>query len=149
MHLNGFLHKNNFRNPQQRHQFSFWSCNTRVAEKVRLYRPLLLLARAYQQVEDLHLVDGLPKKESNETTYWTYFFNIPDSCCAVNCQNRREGKTRNIPFYKIPSKPTPIKQRRRREWIRALRREDWKSWSYEQIFSTEGLWQPLYIRQVL
>ena len=60
-------------------------------------------------------------------------FKMPDSCCAVSCQNRREGKNRSLSFYNIPSRKTPIEQRRRKEWIRALRRDDWKSWTEEQI----------------
>jgi len=44
-----------------------------------------------------------------------------------------EVNSRVLPFYKIPSKNTPIERRRRAEWMRALRREDWKTWTDAQI----------------
>ena len=33
----------------------------------------------------------------------------------------------------MPSKNTPIERRRRADWMRALRREDWKTWTDAQI----------------
>ena len=55
---------------------------------------------------------------------------MPDSCCAVGCVNRRKVNQRNeggkrIQFYRIPSGRTPLKQEKRRLWLRAIRRENW------------------------
>ena len=58
---------------------------------------------------------------------------MPDSCCAVYCTNRREGRNKHLPFYSIPSKRTAIGRRRRKEWMQALRRDDWRTWSEEKI----------------
>ena len=55
------------------------------------------------------------------------------SCCAVGCTNRRTGHSIKKPFYKIPGKKTPFAQRRRVDWINAIKRDDWKNWTYEQI----------------
>ena len=58
---------------------------------------------------------------------------MPRTCCAVGCTNRKTGEKKEVPFYKMPKGSTPIEKRRRKDWIRALRREDWKTWSEEQI----------------
>ena len=58
---------------------------------------------------------------------------MPDSYCAGNCQNRRTGKNKSLPFYKIPSGKSPIARRQRSEWIRALILEDCKTWSDDKI----------------
>ena len=58
---------------------------------------------------------------------------MPRTCCAVGCTNRKTGEKKEVPFHKMPKGSTPIEKRRRKDWIRALRREDWKTWSEEQI----------------
>ena len=58
---------------------------------------------------------------------------MPDSCCVVNCSNRRVGKLKSMPFYRLPKGKTPIEKRRRAAWIAAVDREDWKGWSEEQM----------------
>ena len=58
---------------------------------------------------------------------------MPDSCCIVNCGNRRIGELKYMPFYRIPNRKTPIEQRRRLAWIKAVDRDDWKTWTEHQI----------------
>ena len=58
---------------------------------------------------------------------------MPQTCCAVGCANIKTGEKKEMPFYKMPKGSTPIEERRRQDWIRALRREDWKTWSQAQI----------------
>ncbi|XP_065054555.1 peroxynitrite isomerase THAP4-like [Rhopilema esculentum] len=55
------------------------------------------------------------------------------SCCAVGCANRQEGEKKNLTFYRIPKGRTPIEKRRRQDWLRAIRRDDWRTWSDEKI----------------
>ena len=55
------------------------------------------------------------------------------SCCAVGCTNRQEGEKKNLTFYRIPKGRTPIERRRRKDWVRAIRRADRKTWTQEQI----------------
>ena len=45
---------------------------------------------------------------------------MPDSCCAVSCTNRREGRNKHLQFYIIPSKRTALGRRRRKERMQAL-----------------------------
>ena len=45
---------------------------------------------------------------------------MPDSCCAVSCTNRREGRNKQLQCYIIPSKRTAIGRRRRKERMQAL-----------------------------
>ncbi|XP_057210654.1 uncharacterized protein LOC130566860 isoform X2 [Triplophysa rosa] len=47
------------------------------------------------------------------------------SCCAVGCQNRKSVNS-GLKFYRIPSTCTPFNANRRRLWIQAIRRADWK-----------------------
>ena len=58
---------------------------------------------------------------------------MPKSCCAVGSSNRKEKEKKTLPFYNIPKGKTPIEKKRRDEWIRAIRREDWKAWSHGKI----------------
>ena len=71
---------------------------------------------------------------------------MPVSCCAVGCTNRCSGATAHLSYYKMPIGKSLIEQRRREEWIKALRRDDWKTWSYDQIsFSSTFIMTSLYI----
>ncbi|XP_056152613.1 uncharacterized protein LOC130127078 isoform X4 [Lampris incognitus] len=58
---------------------------------------------------------------------------MPHSCCAVGCTNRKDGKNKHLHFYRVPKGKTPFEKRRRQAWIHAIRREDWKMWSEDQI----------------
>ena len=54
------------------------------------------------------------------------------SCCVVNCTNKHT-KDSKLPFYRIPSNKTPIGARRRREWLKAINKSDWDTWTPERI----------------
>eukprot|EP00112_Aurelia_sp_Birch-Aquarium-sp1_P012053 Seg253.27 transcript_id=Seg253.27/GoldUCD/mRNA.D3Y31 product="THAP domain-containing protein 4" protein_id=Seg253.27/GoldUCD/D3Y31 len=58
---------------------------------------------------------------------------MPRSCCAVGCTNRQVGEKKHVPFYKMPKGSTPFERRRREDWIRAIRCDDWKTWSPDKI----------------
>jgi len=58
---------------------------------------------------------------------------MPQSCCAVGCANRKIGAKKSLPFYNIPKGKSPIERRRREAWIKAICREDWKTWSEDKI----------------
>ena len=49
---------------------------------------------------------------------------MPESCCVVGCSQRRV-KVCGIPFYRIPKGKTPVEARRRRDWIKAINRDQW------------------------
>lgn len=57
---------------------------------------------------------------------------MPTSCCAVGC-TKKHSKEVDLSFYKIPARKTPFEARRRRDWIRAINRKDWDSWTPEMI----------------
>ena len=54
---------------------------------------------------------------------------MPESCCAVGCSQRRV-KGCGIPFHRISKRKTLFEARRRRDWIKAINRDQW---SEEQI----------------
>ena len=58
---------------------------------------------------------------------------MPDSCCIVNCSNRRVGNLKDMPFYRLPKGRTPIEKRKRKAWIAAIDRKDWEGWTGSQI----------------
>ena len=60
-------------------------------------------------------------------------YSMVRSCCAVGCTNRQGGEKANLSFYRIPRGKTPTELLRRKEWIRVIRRDDWKTWSQEKI----------------
>ena len=50
-------------------------------------------------------------------------------CCVPGCHNNREKpECKEMHFYKIPAHTSkiPIEQRRRKDWIKAVRRFDWE-----------------------
>ena len=53
------------------------------------------------------------------------------NCCIRGCQYRSDF----IKFYKFSSKNTLFEQRRRRDWLQAIKRDDWKrlKWSESRI----------------
>ena len=51
----------------------------------------------------------------------------------IGCTNHEEKEKKDVPFYNIPKGKIQIEKGRRDEWIRAIRREDWKSWPHEKI----------------
>ena len=53
------------------------------------------------------------------------------SCCVVNCINKHT-KDSKLPFYKIPSNKAPIGARSRREWLKAISRSDWDTWTQKE-----------------
>ncbi|XP_056153568.1 lethal(3)malignant brain tumor-like protein 2 [Lampris incognitus] len=55
------------------------------------------------------------------------------SCCVVGCTNRKRGDNKRLHFYRMPKRKSPVEKRRRQAWIRAIGREDWKTWSDEKI----------------
>ena len=57
---------------------------------------------------------------------------MPESCCAVGC-TYRYSKEKKIPMYSMPSSKSPWEINRRKLWIKAIRREDWKDWTYDKI----------------
>ena len=44
-------------------------------------------------------------------------------------------ENRNLHFFKIPCKNTPFEQRRRHDWLQAIKRDDWKhpGWTESRI----------------
>ena len=54
---------------------------------------------------------------------------MPQSCCAVGCSQRRI-KGCGIPFYRTPIGKTAFEALRRRDWIKAINRDQWNE---EQI----------------
>ena len=57
---------------------------------------------------------------------------MPRSCCAVGCMNCQIGDKKDLTFYKMPKGSTPLERRRRDDWIKAIRRDDWKTWSADK-----------------
>ena len=55
-------------------------------------------------------------------------------CCITGCENRNDVQ-KHLHFYKIPCKNTPFEQRRRRDWLQAIKRDDWKhpEWTESRI----------------
>ena len=54
------------------------------------------------------------------------------SCCVVNCTNKHTRDKINS-FYRIPSNKTPILARRKRKWLKVIKRSDWNTWTPERI----------------
>ncbi|XP_057310068.1 uncharacterized protein LOC130648066 [Hydractinia symbiolongicarpus] len=52
-------------------------------------------------------------------------FDMPDSCCAIQCENRRDGSNKELSFYRFPTNKTEKTKKRRKRWIAALRRKNW------------------------
>ena len=42
-------------------------------------------------------------------------------------------ETTKLSFYWIPSNKTPILARRRREWLKVIKRSNWNTWTPERI----------------
>ena len=81
--------------------------------KYAVYRSLSLLlftfdARAYRKAEGsdspVYTVDCLMCHGFHQ------ILSMPGSCYAVNCENRREGGNKSLPFCKIPPKKTSRKK---------------------------------------
>ena len=48
---------------------------------------------------------------------------MPDTCCAVGCQNRRNKNNPEVRFYRFPSDKTKETKERRKKWIATVKRE--------------------------
>ena len=56
------------------------------------------------------------------------------TCCVPNCSsNTEKPECKGLHYYVIPSGKTPIEQRRRRDWIKAIPRSDWENKTDQQI----------------
>ena len=55
-------------------------------------------------------------------------------CCIIGC-TRRSDREKNLHFYTIPKGKTPFEEKRRRDWLLAIKREDWNKpeWTMERI----------------
>ena len=78
-----------------------------------------------------------PKKiglrfDSNYKDFKSENKNAWPSYCVVNCTNKHT-KNSKLPFQRIPSNKTPTGARRRREWLKAINRRDWDTWTPERI----------------
>ena len=52
-------------------------------------------------------------------------FNMPSSCCAINCVNRCSKK---MLMFRFPTDPE-----RKRQWVAAIRREGWQPNEHSRI----------------
>ena len=96
-------------------------------------------ARAYWKVKKFSY-HASEHRTTSKRNKWHYIaklfvflnFKMATSCCVVNC---RIGilKDSKLPFYRIPSNKTAIGARRRREWLKAINRSDWDTWTPERI----------------
>ena len=50
---------------------------------------------------------------------------MPDTCCAVGCQNRRNKNNPEVSFYRSPSDKTKGKKEHQKKWIAAVKHEKW------------------------
>ena len=50
---------------------------------------------------------------------------MPDTCCVVECQNRRNKNNPEVRFYIFPSHKTKETKECRKKWIAAVKREKW------------------------
>ena len=50
---------------------------------------------------------------------------MPDTCCAVGCQNRRNKNKPEVCFHKFPSDKTKEIKEHWKKWIAAVKREKW------------------------
>ena len=57
-----------------------------------------------------------------------------NSCCIVGCK-KRSDKEKHLHFYRIPDGKTPLEEKRRRDWLSAIKRTDWKKpeWTTQRI----------------
>ena len=60
---------------------------------------------------------------------------MPDTCCTVGCQNKRNTNNPEVCFYRFPSDKTKETKERRKKWIAAVKREKWPE-SDSQIDNT-------------
>ena len=49
---------------------------------------------------------------------------MPSSCCAIDCVSRY-SKKKGVKLFRIPSGKSVARKKKRRAWIRAIRRENW------------------------
>ena len=50
---------------------------------------------------------------------------MPDTCCTVGCQNKRNTNNPEVCFYRFPSDKTKETKERRKKRIAAAKREKW------------------------
>ena len=58
---------------------------------------------------------------------------MPRCCYAVRCTNQQKSEIRNMFLLWNAERLHAIWEKKKRDWIRAIRRDDWKTWGSEKI----------------